>query len=120
MRFSGEFPSRKRDTPGEHDSFQQKPPEEKREVDEEAAHKELRRQHAILGCLLWLATRSRPDLAFVTARACGLVSRELQSARTKTKHALQHLSSHQAMGLLYFWVEMRRRKFRGTYFVGLF
>ena len=55
----------------------------------------------MLGGLLWLSTRTRPDLAFAVSSAAQVSTRDIELLKVKLRHLLQHLSTTQTLALLY-------------------
>ena len=46
---------------------------------------------AIVGCLNWIALRTRPDVAWATSRAATLVAHDPSEALTRVQHICQYL-----------------------------
>ena len=46
---------------------------------------------AIVGCLNWIALRTRPDIAWATSRAASLITHDPQEAMIRVKHICQYL-----------------------------
>ena len=56
----------------------------------------------ILGGLLWLSTRTRPDLrSYSVSSAAQVLTRDLELLKVKLRHLLQYLSTTQTLALLY-------------------
>ena len=92
--------ARKRTTTGEPEHFQKEaslPPDPS--IPE---HQEwIKRGQRILGGLLWLSTRTRPDLAYSVSSTAQILTRDLELLKMKLRHLLQYLNSTKTMGLLY-------------------
>ena len=50
----------------------------------------------ILGCLNWIALRTRPDIAWATSRAASLITHDPDLCFTRVKHICQYL--HHTLG----------------------
>eukprot|EP00971_Amphidinium_carterae_P341598 6480478-Amphidinium_carterae.1 len=74
-RFTESYGTRKRTTPGEKITYS---PVKVEERDGEWEQR-VRFQQSILGSLLWLATRTRPDVSFVVALASSMVATDVDS-----------------------------------------
>ena len=46
---------------------------------------------AIVGCLNWIALRSRPDIAWATSRAASLITHDADLCFVRVKHICQYL-----------------------------
>ena len=77
-----------RGNPGEPESFAKS--EAKKELMEEDPL-ETAKLSSVLGRLLWVALRSRPDVAWTVNRAASQAAKEPALARTRIRHALQYL-----------------------------
>ena len=51
---------------------------------------------AIVGCLIWIALRTSPDIAWATSRATSLITHDPDTCFTRVKHLCQHL--HHTLG----------------------
>ena len=92
--------ARKRTTTGEPEHFQKEAPLPPDPSIPE--HQEwIKRGQRILGGLLWLSTRTRPDLAYSVSSTAQVLTRDLELLKTKLRHLLQYLHSTKTMGLLY-------------------
>ena len=54
-----------------------------------------------MGGLLWLVTRTRPDLAFAVSSTAQVLTRDMELLKVKLRHLLQDLNTTKTMGLLY-------------------
>ena len=61
----------------------------------------VKRGQRILGGLLWLSTRTRPDLAFAVSSAAQVLTKDLELLKVKLRHILQYLNTTRTLGLLY-------------------
>ena len=55
----------------------------------------------ILGGLLWLSTRTRPDLSYSVSSAAQVLTKDIELLKVKLRHLLQYLNTTQTLGLLY-------------------
>ena len=55
--------------------------------------KQIKRAQQILGALLWLSTRTRPDLSYAVAMAASVQTRDLRDLEVRLRHLLQYVSS---------------------------
>ena len=60
---------------------------------------QIKRAQQILGTLLWLSTRSRPDLSYAVSMAASVQTRDLRELEVRLRHLLQYVSSHPHLGL---------------------
>ena len=51
---------------------------------------------AIVGCLNWIALRTRPDIMWATSRAASLITHDPDTCLTRVKHICQYL--HHPLG----------------------
>ena len=51
----------------------------------------IKRGQRILGGLLWLSTRTRPDLAFAVSSTAQVLTKDLELLKVKLRHILQYL-----------------------------
>ena len=97
---SSHISARKRNTSGEPTHFQKDPP-----LPPDPANSEHQRWikigQRILGGLLWLSTRTRPDLAFAVSSAAQVLTKDIELLKVKLRHLLQYLSTTQTLALLY-------------------
>ena len=61
----------------------------------------IKRGQRILGGLLRLSTRTRPDLAYSVSSTIQVLTHDLELLKTKLRHLFQYLNSTKTMGLLY-------------------
>ena len=67
----------------------------------------IKRGQRILGGLLWLSTRTRPDLAFAVSSTAQVLTKDLELLKVKLRHILQYLNTTKTMGLLYVYPQRR-------------
>ena len=92
--------ARKRTTTREPEHFQKEAPLPPNPSIPE--HQEwIKRGQRILGGLLWLSTRTRPDLSYSVSFPAQVLTRDLDLLKMKLRHLLQYLNSTKTMGLLY-------------------
>ena len=63
--------------------------------------KQIKRAQQILGALLLLSARTRPDLSYAVAMAASVQTRDLRDLEVRLRHLLQYVSSHPHLGLYY-------------------
>ena len=56
---------------------------------------------AIVGCLNWIALRSRPDIAWATSRAASLITHDQDLCFIRVKHICQYLQHTLSYALRY-------------------
>ena len=61
----------------------------------------VKRAQKILGALLWLSIRTRPDIACAVSLAAQSLWHNLDHLKTRLRHLLQYLNSTKTFGLLY-------------------
>ena len=97
---SSHITARKRQTSGEPDHFiktDSLPPDPKN-----ADHNEwIKRGQRVLGGLLWLSTRTRPDLAFAVSSNAQVLTKDFDLLEVKLGHLSQYLNTTKTMGLFY-------------------
>ena len=71
--------------------------EEGSETDEEL----IRAAQTAAGELLWLATRTRPDISFATSHVCAMATKNAAAATRLAHHVRRYLLNTQDMGLVY-------------------
>ena len=97
---SAHISARKRTTSGEPEHFKSDSPLPPDPADPQ--HQEwVKRGQRILGGLLWLSTRARPDLSYSVSSAAQVLTRDLELLKVKLRHLLQYLSTTQTLALLY-------------------
>ena len=97
---SSHITARKRLTSGEPDHFKKDDPLPPDATNPD--HQEwVKRGQRILGGLLWLSTRTRPDLAFAVSSAAQVLTKDLELLKVKLRHILQYLNTTRTLGLLY-------------------
>ena len=89
---SSHITARKRLTSGEPDHFKKDDPLPPDATSPD--HQEwVKRRQRILGGLLWLSTRTRPDLAFAVSSTAQVLTRDLELLKVKLRHILQYLKT---------------------------
>ena len=61
----------------------------------------VKRAQKILGALLWLSTRTRPDIACALSLAAQSLWHNLDHLKIRLRHLLQYLNTTRTFGLLY-------------------
>ena len=61
----------------------------------------VKRAQKILGALLWLSTRTRPDIACAVSLAAQSQRQDLDQLKIRLRHLLQYLNTTKTFGLLY-------------------
>ena len=61
----------------------------------------VKRAQKILGALLWLSTRTRPDIACAVSLAAQSLWHNLDHLKIRLRHLLQYLNTAKTFGLLY-------------------
>ena len=62
--------------------------------------KQIKKAQQIPGALLWLSTRTRPDLSYGVSMAASVQTRDLRrELEVRLRHLLQYVSSHPHLGL---------------------
>ena len=97
---SSHISARKRNTSGEPTHFQKDPPLPPDPTNSEH-QRWIKIGQKILGGLLWLSTRTRPDLAFAVSSAAQVLTKDIELLKVKLRHLLQYLSTTQTLALLY-------------------
>ena len=64
-------------------------------------HVEWETAQMILGALLWLSTRARPDIACAVSLAAQSLAHNLDHLKIRPRHLLQYLNTTKTCGLLY-------------------
>ena len=96
------IPTRPRWTTGEAEHFQKEPPEVPDQTNPE--HYEwIKRGQKIIGALLWLSTRTRPDLACAVSLVSQVLFKDLSALKSRLRHLLQYLRTTGTRGLLYLY-----------------
>ena len=103
LRVSKEGALKSRSTPGEPLSYSTSMHrvDDSEEYTEQQRQQEVKRLQSLLGCLMWLAYRTRPDLVYCVGIAAALLTRDLKACSSRTRHMLQYVCSHQDAGLFY-------------------
>ncbi len=89
-------PLRSRVSPGESVSFSASTKYSKEVIPPSADPQKHRLMQQINGAILWLVTRTRPDMAWALSVFSTVLARDLREAEERAKHLLQYLSSHPA------------------------
>ena len=97
---SSHISARKRNTSGEPTHFQKDPPLPPDPTNSEH-QRWIKIGQRLLGGLLWLSTRTRPDLAFAVSSAAQVLTKDIGLLKVKLRHLLQYLSTTQTLALLY-------------------
>ena len=63
----------------------------------------VKRGQKILGALLWLSTRTRPDIACAVSLAAQALWQDLETLKVRLRHLLQYLNTTQTFGLMYLY-----------------
>ena len=85
--------ARKRTTSGEPEHFRREPPLPLDPLDPQ--HQGwVKIGQRILGGILWLSTRTRPDLAFAVSSAARVLTKDLELLKVKLRHTLQYISTY--------------------------
>ena len=100
------LPARKRTTPGDAERLKKVPPPP--DPSNPEYHKWIKRGQRILGGVLWLSTRTRPDLAYAVSATARVLTKDLELLKVKRRHILQHLNTTKTKGL--FYVHPRKKK----------
>ena len=61
----------------------------------------VKRAQKILGALLWLSTRTRPDIACAVSLAAQSLWQDLDQLKIRLRHLLQYLNTTKTFGILY-------------------
>ena len=102
------IPQRKRVTTGEPEHFDKSPPiVPDLNNPEHAAW--IKRGQKVLGALLWLSTRTRPDIACAVSMAAQALWHDLEKLKMRIKHLLQYLLSTGTLGLRYLFPQNDKR-----------
>ena len=91
------IPQRKRTTTGKPEHFDKQEPQPPDMSNPE--HMEwVKRGQKILGALLWLSTRTRPDIACAVSLAAQALWQDLETLKVRLRHLLQYLNTTQTFG----------------------
>ena len=94
------------DTPCEPESYTVRTPETpRREFSDRERAAEVHRLQSLVGSLIWLSCRTRPDLAYGVSMAASVITRDLEECHLRTRHLAQYLATHLSEGLFYRYVE---------------
>ena len=97
---SSHISARKRTTSGEPEHFRRETPLPPDPTNVE--HQQwVKIGQKILGGLLWLSTRTRPDLSYSVSSAAQVLTKDIELLKAKLRHLLQYLNTTQTLGLLY-------------------
>ena len=93
---------RRRDTPCESESYTARTPETpRREFSDREKAAEMHRLQSLVGSLIWLSCRTRPDLAYGVSMAASVITRDLEECHLRTRHLVEYLATHLSEGLFY-------------------
>ena len=112
MRVSKEGALKSMTTPGEPLSYStsMRKADDEGDFTEQQRQREVKRLQSLIGCQMWLAHRTRPDIAYCVGIAAALITRDLRECSNRTKHLLQNVCSHQEVGLFYGFREEPRKE----------
>ena len=92
----------RRETPCEPESYTIGTPKTpKREFSDGEKAAEMHRLQSLVGSLIWLSCRTRPDLAYGVSMAASVITKDLEECHLRTRHLVQDLATHLAEGLFY-------------------
>ena len=100
----GTFGTRVQGTTAAPESFTTKSsgePPERPDPEDPQRQKQIKRAQQILGALLWINTRTRPDLSYAVSMAASVQTKDLRGLEVRLRHPLQYVSSHPHLGLCY-------------------
>ena len=98
--YGGYVTARQRTTTGEPGHFAKEEPISPDPSNEE--HQAwVKRGQKILGALLWLSTRTRPDLACSVSLTAQLLTKDIEGLKCRLRHLIQYLKTTRTMALLY-------------------
>ena len=101
-RVSADGAMRRRDTPCEPESYTGRTPETPgKEFSEKEKAGEMHRLQSLVGSLIWLSCRTRPDLAYGVSMAASVITKSLEECHQRTRHLVQYLATHLSEGLFY-------------------
>ena len=87
--------------PSPTESYQADAPATKDPTVGSANPKKKKKCQQILGALLWLVTRTRPDIAYAHSRAASFVEGDVDECYTRAVYILRYLVTHPTLGLRY-------------------
>ena len=70
----------------------------------------VKRAQKILGALLWLSTRTRPDIACAVSLAAQSLWQDLDQLKIRLRHLLQYLNTTKTFGILYTFPQKEQRQ----------
>ena len=70
----------------------------------------MKRGQRILGGLLWLSTRTRPDLACAVSMAAQVLTKDIHLLKVRLRHLLQYLNTTKTLGLMYNYPKGKDKK----------
>ena len=114
-KHAGTYGTRVRGTTATPESFSTKSsgqPPLKPDPEDPQHQKQIKRAQQILGALLWLSTRTPPDLSYAVAMAASVQTRDLRDLEVRLRHLLQYVSSHPHLGLHYPYPTLNYQFFR--------
>ena len=111
------IPKRARTTTGEAESFKEEQnPAEPPDMSNPEHLSWIKLGQKIIGALLWLSTRTRPDLSCAVSFASQALFKDLKKLKDRLRHLLQYLKSTKNLGLSYPFPKGASNKFSLTEF----
>ena len=111
------IPKRARTTTGEAESFKEEQNPSQPPDQGNPEHLEwIKIGQRIIGALLWLSTRTRPDLSCAVSLASQSLFKDLKKLKDRLRHLLQYLKSTKNLGLSYPFPKGTSNKFSLTEF----
>eukprot|EP00971_Amphidinium_carterae_P061383 1215461-Amphidinium_carterae.2 len=100
-RFSEHLAIRPRATTGEPESYSETQKKVEKKVDHGAIKPSIHAKSLplIIGSILWVSIRTRPDISWAVARASSLATTDPNEAMIRVKHPLQYLRSTFSLAL---------------------
>ena len=111
------IPKRTRTTTGEAESFKEEQnPSQPPDLNNPEHLEWIKIGQRIIGALLWLSTRTRPDLSCAVSLASQSLFKDLKKLKDRLRHLLQYLKSTKNLGLSYPFPKGTSNKFSLTEF----
>ena len=111
------IPKRARTTTGEAESFKEEQnPAEPPDMSNPEHLSWIKLGQKIIGALLWLSTRTRPDLSCAVSLVSQALFKDLKKLKDRLRHLLQYLKSTKNLGLSYPFPKGASNKFSLTEF----
>ena len=111
------IPKRARTTTGEAESFKEEQnPAEPPDMSNPEHLSWIKLGQKIIGALLWLSTRTRPDLSCAVSLVSQALFKDLKKLKDRLRHLLQYLKSTKNLGLSYPFPKGASNKFNLTEF----